>query len=302
MPPGALVSFVQKGLQYFELEANLTVEPSEAPNEVGNGGAATPGEAAYVMDGGFNALTPSELITKDITQLRAVVNKRRDDKEAAPVAPSAAPAKNGNSAKKGSNQQAAKRERDGSEKQAGAGKGEGSKKTKGESSQQNGKMKKDGASGKQKDTSSTEAQKTKEVKTKQPVKEAAATKGASDANATAAAEGKGDAAPKKEAARDANVAAGAAQESEAAADARHETIKDDDADMMDVDGVKVLGEKNGTTVKPAPIVVPASAYDPINSPCIPETDVRVLKGHTNEVFFCAWNPKVRWLATYRRAV
>ena len=302
MPPGALVSFVQKGLQYFELEANLTVEPSEAPNEVGNGGSATPGEAAYVMDGGFNALTPSELITKDITQLRAVVNKRRDDKEAAPVAPSAAPVKNGNSAKKGSSQQAAKRERDGSEKQAGAGKGEGSKKTKGESSQQNGKMKKDGASGKQKDTSSTEAQKTKEVKTKPPVKAAAATKGASDANATAAAEGKGDAAPKKEAARDANVAAGAAQEAEAAADAREEKIEDDDADMMDVDGAKEE-EKNGTTVKPAPIVVPAnSAYDPINSPCIPDTDVRVLKGHTHEVFFCAWNPKVRWLATYRRAV
>ena len=156
VPPGALVSFVQKGLQYFELEANLSVEPVDAAAaEAGNGAAAaTPNSNAnansnaavgYVMDGGFNALTPSELITKDITQLRAVVNKRRDDKGAAPGPPSSA-AKGAKG--KGAGQQAGKRDR-----QEGAGaKGEAPKKTKGDPpSHQNGKAKKEGGAGKQRD-------------------------------------------------------------------------------------------------------------------------------------------------------
>lgn len=59
VPPGALISFIQKGLHYLELEANL--------NEEGD-----------VPDGEFSPLTPHELLTKDVDELKSVVKERRD--------------------------------------------------------------------------------------------------------------------------------------------------------------------------------------------------------------------------------
>ena len=63
VPPGALVSFVQKGLQYLELEANVAEDPS------GNGPA---------VRGDFAALTASDLITKDVEELKRAVAERRE--------------------------------------------------------------------------------------------------------------------------------------------------------------------------------------------------------------------------------
>jgi hypothetical protein len=59
VPPGALISFVQKGLQYLELEANL--------NEEGD-----------VADGEFAPLTPHEMLTLDNNELKGVVRERRE--------------------------------------------------------------------------------------------------------------------------------------------------------------------------------------------------------------------------------
>jgi len=59
VPPGALISFVQKGLQYLELEANL--------NEEGD-----------VADGEFAPLTPHEMLTLDGDELKGVVRERRE--------------------------------------------------------------------------------------------------------------------------------------------------------------------------------------------------------------------------------
>ncbi|GAU12534.1 hypothetical protein TSUD_182480 [Trifolium subterraneum] len=53
VPPGALVTFVQKGLQYFEMEANLKV------------------------DDDFSFLQPLDLITKDVHELRQMVSEKR---------------------------------------------------------------------------------------------------------------------------------------------------------------------------------------------------------------------------------
>eukprot|EP00873_Tetraselmis_striata_P036107 jgi/Tetstr1/456371/TSEL_043106.t1 len=58
VPPGALISFIQKGLQYLELEANL--------NEDGT-----------VMQGDFSCLTPMDLLTKDIEMLKQKVQEQQ---------------------------------------------------------------------------------------------------------------------------------------------------------------------------------------------------------------------------------
>mmetsp|Transcript_32290 Transcript_32290/g.91545 ORF Transcript_32290/g.91545 Transcript_32290/m.91545 type:complete len:497 (+) Transcript_32290:351-1841(+) len=63
VPPGALISFIQKGLQYLELEANLDEDGS-------------------VRDGDFSLLTPQELLTKDIEELKVAVVERHGARQA----------------------------------------------------------------------------------------------------------------------------------------------------------------------------------------------------------------------------
>ncbi|XRB03054.1 transducin [Pycnococcus provasolii] len=63
VPPGALVSFLQKGLQYLELESNLN-------------------EAGTDVDGDFRLLTPHDLLYKDVPELKRVVLARRAEARA----------------------------------------------------------------------------------------------------------------------------------------------------------------------------------------------------------------------------
>ncbi|CAL0312850.1 unnamed protein product [Lupinus luteus] len=58
VPPSALISFVQKGLQYFEMEANYSNSDEDLEED-------------------FLFLTPMDLITKDVNQLRQMINERR---------------------------------------------------------------------------------------------------------------------------------------------------------------------------------------------------------------------------------
>ncbi|XVF61273.1 hypothetical protein PTKIN_Ptkin08bG0117100 [Pterospermum kingtungense] len=58
IPPGALITFVQKGLQYLEMEANLSNNDVE-------------------MDEDFSFLHPLDIITKDVNQLRQMIKERR---------------------------------------------------------------------------------------------------------------------------------------------------------------------------------------------------------------------------------
>ena len=67
VPPGALVSFVQKGMQYLELEANL---------DTGDGPGTT-GDA----EGGFALLSPQDLMTKGVDELRDAVREKRGEKK-----------------------------------------------------------------------------------------------------------------------------------------------------------------------------------------------------------------------------
>ncbi|KAI4316647.1 hypothetical protein L6164_024607 [Bauhinia variegata] len=60
VPPGALVTFVQKGIQYLELEANLS--GSDA-----------------AMDEDFSFLQPLDLITKDPNELHKIVKARKEN-------------------------------------------------------------------------------------------------------------------------------------------------------------------------------------------------------------------------------
>ncbi|CAK8562463.1 unnamed protein product [Lathyrus sativus] len=59
VPPGALVTFVQKGLQYFEMEANLTCQCDAD------------------LDEDFSFLQPLDLITKNVHELGQMINERR---------------------------------------------------------------------------------------------------------------------------------------------------------------------------------------------------------------------------------
>jgi len=61
VPPGALVSFVQKGLQYLELEANLAAEEAADPNN----------------DTDYSAISSRDLLTKGLDELKAGLAKRR---------------------------------------------------------------------------------------------------------------------------------------------------------------------------------------------------------------------------------
>ncbi|XP_010906242.1 WD40 repeat-containing protein HOS15 [Elaeis guineensis] len=61
VPPGALVTIVQKGLQYIELEANL--ETSELD-----------------VDDDFSLLQPLDLITKDVNELQQIIREKKKEK------------------------------------------------------------------------------------------------------------------------------------------------------------------------------------------------------------------------------
>ncbi|CAI8588932.1 unnamed protein product [Vicia faba] len=58
VPPGALVTFVQKGLQFLEMEANLSNCDAD-------------------FDEDFSFLQPLDLITKDVHELKKMINERR---------------------------------------------------------------------------------------------------------------------------------------------------------------------------------------------------------------------------------
>ncbi|KAF3440210.1 hypothetical protein FNV43_RR18493 [Rhamnella rubrinervis] len=58
VPPGALVTFLQKGLQYMEMEANLSNTDTD-------------------LDEDFSFLQPVDLITKDVIQLRQMIKEKR---------------------------------------------------------------------------------------------------------------------------------------------------------------------------------------------------------------------------------
>ncbi|XAR51325.1 hypothetical protein NMG60_11005925 [Bertholletia excelsa] len=59
VPPAALITFVQKGLQYMEMEANLA---SQSETDV---------------DEDFSFLQPLDLITKDVSELRRMIKERK---------------------------------------------------------------------------------------------------------------------------------------------------------------------------------------------------------------------------------
>eukprot|EP00899_Mesostigma_viride_P001787 jgi/Mesvir1/11609/Mv00018-RA.1 len=64
VPPGALISFIQKGLQYLELEANLSEDGSK-------------------VDGDFSLLSPQELLTRSTAELKQLIAERREERREA---------------------------------------------------------------------------------------------------------------------------------------------------------------------------------------------------------------------------
>ncbi|GER36267.1 WD-40 repeat family protein, partial [Striga asiatica] len=60
VPPGALVTFIQKGIQYLELEANLSNDDLD-------------------VDEDFQFLHPLELITKDVDELRKIIREKKEN-------------------------------------------------------------------------------------------------------------------------------------------------------------------------------------------------------------------------------
>ncbi|XP_020698169.1 WD40 repeat-containing protein HOS15 [Dendrobium catenatum] len=60
IPPGALITFVQKGLQYIELEANLESDKLEGDDD-------------------FSFLQPLDLITKDVSELQRIMKDKKQN-------------------------------------------------------------------------------------------------------------------------------------------------------------------------------------------------------------------------------
>ncbi|GAB2282663.1 hypothetical protein Dimus_017200 [Dionaea muscipula] len=60
IPPGALITFVQRGLQYLEMEANLSNSDVDAD-----------------VDEDFSFLTSTDLLTKDVQELQRMVKEKR---------------------------------------------------------------------------------------------------------------------------------------------------------------------------------------------------------------------------------
>ncbi|CAO2828214.1 unnamed protein product [Amaranthus hypochondriacus] len=58
VPPGALITLVQKGLQYLEMEANMSISDAD-------------------IDEDFSFIQPIDLITKDVNELRRMVREKR---------------------------------------------------------------------------------------------------------------------------------------------------------------------------------------------------------------------------------
>ncbi|KAL6572481.1 hypothetical protein OROMI_013439 [Orobanche minor] len=59
VPPGALVTFIQKGIQYLELEANLSSDNLDTDED-------------------FQFLHPLDLITKDVDELRKIIKEKKE--------------------------------------------------------------------------------------------------------------------------------------------------------------------------------------------------------------------------------
>ncbi len=87
VPPGSLVTFLQKGMQYLEMESNLDVRRRLC------GGSKAIAIArihlnACVQEGGlegdYKMLSPEDLLTNDIDQLRLMVSERREEERAKP--------------------------------------------------------------------------------------------------------------------------------------------------------------------------------------------------------------------------
>ncbi|MFS7951724.1 putative transcription factor WD40-like family [Helianthus anomalus] len=64
VPPGALVTFVRKGIQYLELEANLSCNDSD-------------------IDEDFSFIQPIDLITKNVYELQQMINEKKQNAQKA---------------------------------------------------------------------------------------------------------------------------------------------------------------------------------------------------------------------------
>ncbi|CAM8986636.1 hypothetical protein QQ045_006216 [Rhodiola kirilowii] len=58
VPPGALIAFVQRGIQYLEMEANLSNGETD-------------------VDEDFLFLQPLDIITKNVEELRQIIKEKK---------------------------------------------------------------------------------------------------------------------------------------------------------------------------------------------------------------------------------
>ena len=83
VPPGSLIMFVQKGLQYLELEANLDGQASCRQFELRHQRALIVSDVYKsqdgVLEGEFKLLSPVDLLTMDVDALRQQVLDRKDE-------------------------------------------------------------------------------------------------------------------------------------------------------------------------------------------------------------------------------
>ncbi|XP_076914660.1 WD40 repeat-containing protein HOS15-like [Bidens hawaiensis] len=236
IPPGALVTFVQKGIQYLELEANLSCNDSD-------------------IDEDFSFIQPIDLITKDVYELQQMIKEKKQ------------------TAQKSKNREKNRDHREHEQEHSREKEKEHPReKDKEHSREREKEVELEHAREREKERHHVrEREKKMEIENHRE-KEEKEKQMRDKERELEKVEREKDNAKQKE------------KKSEDLADVR-----------SDEDKMRAQNEENVTTEGPDPMEIDNNSAS--MSTTIPNSDVTVLKGHTSEVFVCAWSPAGSLLAS-----
>ncbi|XP_076918869.1 WD40 repeat-containing protein HOS15-like isoform X1 [Bidens hawaiensis] len=236
IPPGALVTFVQKGIQYLELEANLSCNDSD-------------------IDEDFSFIQPIDLITKDVYELQQMIKEKKQ------------------TAQKSENREKSRDHRE---------------------HEQEHSREKEKEHPREKDKELSR-EREKEVELEHSREREKERHHVREREKKMEIENHREKEEKEKQMRDKERELERVEREKD--NAKQKEKKNEDlADVRrDEDKMRVQHEENVTTEGPDPMEIDNNLAS--MSTTIPNSDVTVLKGHTSEVFVCAWSPAGSLLAS-----
>lgn len=259
VPPGALVTFVQKGIQYLELEANLTCNDSD-------------------IDEDFSFIQPIDLITKDVYELQKMIKEKKENLQ--------------KTKHREKNKENITSVRENEQEHTREKEKEHAKEKEKENEQEHVKEREKERSHAREKEKEQERQHLREREKKieqDHHREKEKEKQQRDKERDLEKE-------KIEREREREKEKEKEKEKERDMGKHKEKKNEDLADgRRDEDKIRVQPEENVTAEGPEPMEIDTSIA-PLSS-LIPNSDVTVLEGHTSEVFVCAWSPAGSLLAS-----